>query len=88
MEELEAKCKYAFYTCSFIGQVSFCNSCDGGQNYQMKQETRGGFRKGAGRKSIFKEPTKGVKFMCPVSKVDDLKKYVNSKFLKWSNNSQ
>ena len=51
---------------------------------QIKKETRGGSRINAGRKSPFKEPTKGVKFMCPVSKVDDLKKYVNTQLLKWS----
>lgn len=51
---------------------------------RKKKETRGGQRKGAGRKSPFKEKTKGVKFMCPVSKVDDLKKYVNRQLLKWS----
>ena len=50
----------------------------------MKQETRGGKRKGAGRKSPFKEETKGVKFMCPVSKVDALNKYVSKKLLEWS----
>ena len=50
----------------------------------MKKETRGGQREGAGRKSLFKEKTKGVKFMCPVSKEPDLKKYVNRKLLEWS----
>ena len=50
----------------------------------MKKETRGGQREGAGRKSPFKEETKGVKFMCPISKVDELKKYVNRQLLKWS----
>lgn len=49
-----------------------------------KKETRGGQREGAGRKSPFKEETKGVKFMCPISKVDALKKYVNRKLLEWS----
>jgi len=78
------KCQYGFYTCQFIDNKDFCNICDGGQNYQMKKETRGGHREGAGRKSPFKEPTKGVKFMCPVSKVDELKKYVNRQLLKWS----
>lgn len=27
-------CKYGFYTCSFIGQVDFCNTCGDGCNYQ------------------------------------------------------
>jgi len=49
-----------------------------------KKETRGGQREGAGRKSPFKEGTKGVKFMCPISKEPDLKKYVNRKLLEWS----
>lgn len=50
----------------------------------MKKETRGGQREGAGRKSPFKEKTKGIKFMVPVSKVDELKKYVTRKLLGWS----
>jgi len=33
-------CKYGFSTCQFIGQVDFCDSCDGGQNYQMKEKAR------------------------------------------------
>ena len=49
-----------------------------------KKETRGGSGRGQGRKSPFKEKTKGVKFMCPESKVDELKKYVNRKLLGWS----
>jgi len=44
----------------------------------------GGERAGAGRKSLFKEKTKQVKFMCPISKEADLKKYVTRKFLEWS----
>ena len=48
------------------------------------KERRGGQRTGAGRKSPFKETTKGVKFMCPVSKVEELKKHVNSKFIDWA----
>ncbi len=49
-----------------------------------KIETRGGANRGQGRKSPFKEKTKGVKFMCPESKVDELKKYVTVKLLKWA----
>lgn len=45
----------------------------------------GGLRENSGRPSLFKEKTKGVKFMCPVSKEVDLKKYVNLKLLEWSN---
>lgn len=48
------------------------------------KNSRGGIRPGAGRKSPFKEKTKGVKFMCPISKEPDLKKYVNRKLLEWS----
>ena len=51
---------------------------------EKDKETRGGANRGQGRKSPFKEKTKGVKFMCPVSKVDDLKKYVNRKLLEWA----
>jgi len=54
------------------------------QGIQTKKETRGGQRERAGRKSPFNEKTKGVKFMVPASKVDDLKKYVNRKLLEWS----
>ncbi len=50
----------------------------------VKKETRGGANRGQGRKSPFKEKTKGVKFMCPESKVDELKKYVTVKLLKWA----
>ena len=49
-----------------------------------KLKSRGGANRGQGRKSPFKEKTKGVKFMCPVSKVEELKKYVNTQLLKWS----
>jgi len=49
-----------------------------------KKETRGGSGRGQGRKSPFKEATKGIKFMCPVSKAEELKKYVNRQLLKWS----
>jgi len=51
---------------------------------KTKKENRGGTRPGSGRKSLFKEKTKGVKFMCPISKEPDLKKYVNRKLLEWS----
>ena len=50
----------------------------------LMKETRGGQRENAGRKSPFKEKTKGVKFMCPVSKVDEFKKYVHRKLAGWS----
>jgi len=51
---------------------------------KTKKEKRGGSRPGSGRKSLFKQKTKGVKFMCPISGVDALKKYVNAKLLEWS----
>ena len=49
----------------------------------IKKETRGGTGRNQGRKSLFKEKTKGVKFMCPLSKVDELKEYVSLKLLEW-----
>jgi len=51
-----------------------------------KKETRGGPGRGQGRKSPFKEKTKGVKFTCPESKISELKHYVKSKLLQWSQN--
>lgn len=33
-------CKYGFYTCEFIGKSDFCNNCQEGQNYQMKEEKK------------------------------------------------
>lgn len=45
----------------------------------------GGKRAGSGRPSLFKEETKQVKFMCPISKEDDLKEYINRKFIQWAN---
>jgi hypothetical protein len=68
------KCKYGFYTCSFIGQVDFCNSCDEGQNYQMK-EARGGKRIGSGRKKADYE-TKTIAFRVRVEFVEPIKKLV------------
>ena len=68
------KCKYGFYTCSFIGQVDFCNSCDEGQNYQMK-EARGGKRIGSGRKKADYE-TKTISFRVRVEFVEPIKKIV------------
>lgn len=50
---------------------------------QPNKPTRGGQRKGAGRKSPFNEKTKGVKFMVPISKIPELKKYVNIKLAEW-----
>ena len=48
-----------------------------------KKKTRGGSGRNQGRKSLFKEKTKGVKFMCPLSKVEELKEYVSLKLLEW-----
>lgn len=50
----------------------------------MKKKKQGGKRKGAGRKSPFSEPTKTVSFRCPMSKIEQLKLYVNAKLLEWS----
>jgi hypothetical protein len=33
-------CQYGFYTCSFIGQVDFCNNCEKGQNYQFNENIK------------------------------------------------
>lgn len=49
----------------------------------MKKETRGGKRAGAGRKSIYKEPTKQVKVTCPVSKIEELKKILDQHLNFW-----
>jgi hypothetical protein len=35
-----SNCQHKFYTCSFIGQVSFCRDCDGGNNYQERQRMK------------------------------------------------
>ena len=48
------------------------------------RKNNGGAGRGQGRKSQFNEETKGVKFMCPISKEAELKKYVNRKLLEWS----
>ena len=49
-----------------------------------KEFGRGGSRKGAGRKSLFKEKTTAFKVTCPVSKVDELKEDINKKLLNWA----
>ena len=49
-----------------------------------KKVKQGGKRKGAGRKCHFSEPTKTVSFRCPLSKIDELKLYVNAKLSEWS----
>ena len=63
-------------TCSFIGQVDFCNSCDEGQNYQMK-ETRGGKRQGSGRPKG-NEATKVVSFRLPISVIPEIKEQIKN----------
>jgi len=50
---------------------------------KTKKETRGGSGRGQGRKSPFKEKTGSFKVTCPVSKIDELKTYVNRKLLQW-----
>jgi hypothetical protein len=47
----------------------------------MKQ---GGKREGAGRPKKHGEPTTTIAFRCPVSKVDELKKVINTKLAKWA----
>ena len=51
---------------------------------KRKMQLRGGKRKGAGRKSPFTETTKTVSFRCPLSKIEELKLYVNAKLSEWS----
>ena len=51
---------------------------------KRKVQLRGGKRSNAGRKSAFTEPTKTVSFRCPLSKIEELKLYVNAKLLEWS----
>ena len=48
------------------------------------KETRGGTRKGSGAKPKYSEQTKTIAFRCPVSKVDELKKVINTKLAKWA----
>ena len=49
-----------------------------------KKETRGGTRQGSGAKPKYSEQTKTVSFRCPLSKIDELKTIVKSKFYEWS----
>jgi hypothetical protein len=49
-----------------------------------KKETRGGARQGSGAKPKYSEKTKTVAFRCPISKVEELKIIVKSKFSEWS----
>lgn len=49
-----------------------------------KQDFRGGKRINAGRKPTFSEPTETITFRCPMSKVNELKIIVKSKFSEWS----
>jgi|688.fasta_scaffold306418_3 hypothetical protein len=44
----------------------------------------GGTRSGSGAKPKYNEPTTTIAFRCPVSKVDELKKVVNTKLAKWA----
>jgi len=60
-------CQYGFSTCSFKGQVDFCNSCDGGQNYQMKEDKIGGKCPGPGHP--VKYPAKKTYFRSPLTKI-------------------
>jgi hypothetical protein len=49
-----------------------------------KKETRGGTRSGSGAKPKYNEPTTTIAFRCPISKVDELKKVINTKLAKWA----
>ena len=51
---------------------------------KKKIKKQGGKRQNSGRKSAFTEPTKTVSFRCPLSKIEELKLYVNAKLSEWS----
>ena len=53
-------------------------------NTKKLKKKSGGKRKNAGRKSVFAEPTKTVSLRCPLSKIEELKLYVNAKLSEWS----
>ncbi len=53
-------------------------------NTNANKKKSGGKRSNAGRKSAFAEPTKTVSFRCPLSKIEELKLYVNAKLSEWS----
>lgn len=50
-----------------------------------KKDNRGGPGRGQGRKPRFLTKTKGVKFMIPITKEQELKDHVNSILVKWEN---
>jgi len=49
-----------------------------------KLKGSGGKRKGSGAKPKYNEQTKTVAFRCPLSKVYELKLFINSKLSEWS----
>ena len=51
---------------------------------KTKKETRGGTRSGSGARPKYNEPTTTIAFRCPISKVDELKKIINTKLAKWA----
>ena len=78
------KCKYGFYTCSFIGQVDFCNTCNEGQNYQMEEKIRGGRRENSGRKKADYQ-TKTIAFRVRLEWVELIKSEVKDKVSELTN---
>jgi len=50
----------------------------------IKKDSRGGDRKGAGAKKKYNEQTVTVSFRCPLSKVDDIKGLINQRLNRWS----
>lgn len=80
------KCKYGFYTCSFIEQVDFCNTCDEGKNYQMEEKIRGGKRENSGRKKADYQ-TKTIAFRVRLEWVEVIKLMVKAKVSELSQNS-
>ena len=53
-------------------------------NIVKRKTKRGGARRNAGAKPKYNEQTKTVSFRCPLSKIEELKLYVNAKLSEWS----
>lgn len=49
----------------------------------MKNQTRGGARKGAGAKPKFAEKTTTLAFRCPISKADEFRQAANEILKQW-----
>lgn len=51
---------------------------------KKKKQNRGGQRENAGRSLKYGEETKNISFRCPMSKIPELREYVNLKLSEWS----